>query len=52
MSEPTLKAVKKCAEWLATCIKLGWGRECLDDLEKIWWKHHDEQGNLLKSVLK
>ena len=37
---------RKCAEWLAACLRLGWRREDLDFLEKLWCKYHDEEGNL------
>ena len=43
----TLNALRGCAEWLATCIRLGWRHEDLDFLEALWWKYHDERGNLL-----
>ncbi len=46
MSEPTRKGIKKCAEWLAYCLKIGWEKEHINALEKLWWKHHDENGNL------
>lgn len=32
--------VKKCAEWLAACLHIGWKKSDLDWLEKIWWKYH------------
>jgi hypothetical protein len=40
------KALKQCAKWLAYCLKIGWGKEQLDRLEAIWWRYHDENGNL------
>jgi hypothetical protein len=40
------KALKQCAKWLAYCLKIGWSKEQLDRLEAIWWKYHDENGNL------
>lgn len=42
------QAIKKCAEWLAGCLKSGWDKKHLDGLQRIWWEHHDEQGNLIK----
>lgn len=42
----TQAAVRKCAEWLRTCLELGWRRDELDWLEELWWKHHDANGNL------
>ena len=43
---PTQKAIKKCGEWLAYCLKIGWSRSSLDDLEKLWWENHDDNGRL------
>jgi len=44
---PTLKAVMACAEWLRTCLRLGWSRADLDALETLWWKYHDPLGRLM-----
>ena len=44
---PTHDAVRQCAEWLATCLQLGWQRRDLDALEAMWWKHHDHRGRLI-----
>jgi hypothetical protein len=43
---PTREAVHKCAEWLAYCVRIGWRRDELDFLEGLWWKYHDNRGNL------
>ncbi len=40
------EAQKRCAEWLANCLKLGWRKDQLDELEALWWKYRDENGNL------
>lgn len=49
----TVKAIKKCANFLSECLKIGWKKSQLDDLEKLWWKYHDNNGNLItKSVAK
>lgn len=52
MSEDTrtLKAVRDCGEWLAECLRLGWRKTDLDFLEALWWKYHDDQGNLVAAV--
>lgn len=42
----TVGAIRKCAEWLAYCLRIGWRREQLDALEALWWKHHDHTGRL------
>jgi hypothetical protein len=46
MEEKTRQATRACAEWLAYCLSIGWNKAQLDELEALWWKHHDEQGNL------
>jgi hypothetical protein len=46
MSVRQQRAVKKCAEWLVYCLSIGWRKEDLDALEKLWWKYHDLDGNL------
>jgi hypothetical protein len=40
------RAVRRCAEWLAYCLSIGWSEGHLDALEKLWWKYHDLDGNL------
>jgi hypothetical protein len=45
----TRKAIQCCAEWLASCVRLGWKTSDLDRLEALWWKYHDAQGNLIGS---
>lgn len=47
LSMHTLKAQKKCIEWLIYCLKMGWSEDQLDDLEIIWWRFHDKHGNLV-----
>lgn len=41
------EALKNCARWLAFCRQIGWPQEDLDRLEGLWWKYHDENGNLI-----
>lgn len=43
---PNLIASRKCAEWLSECLRLGWPKDSLDQLQALWWEHHDEQGKL------
>jgi hypothetical protein len=47
-SHKTQKALVKCAYWLLYCLSIGWAKEELDELEKIWWRYHDRFGNLKK----
>ena len=35
------------AEWLLYCLSIGWTREELSALEKMWDQYHDENGKLL-----
>ena len=42
----TTKAQKECCFWLTECLRLGWKKEQLDNLENLWWKYHDRLGNL------
>ena len=45
-ARPTERAARACAEWLAFCVRIGWRRDRLDALEAIWWRWHDERGEL------
>ena len=29
-----------CADWLSKCLRLGWPKSALDDLERLWWQYH------------
>ncbi len=40
------KAIRACAAWLAYCLRIGWEKSSLDELERLWWKHHDDDGAL------
>lgn len=44
---PQKKAIQVCAVWLQYCLRLGWSKDSLDALETLWWKYHDENGNLI-----
>jgi len=41
----TRKGIMKCHEWLTNCIELGYKKEQLDELEYLFWKYKDENGN-------
>lgn len=43
----TVAALRKCAEWLAYCLSIGWRRDQLDALEALWWQHHDRTGRVV-----
>ncbi len=46
MCERSRTAIKACAEWLVKCLEIGWPKSALDELEEIWWKFHDANGQL------
>jgi hypothetical protein len=46
----TQKAWRLCAKWQAACLKLGWKKSDLDDLEEIFWRYRDNHGRLKKPV--
>jgi hypothetical protein len=50
MEKKSRKAVMKCAEWLAYCVKIGWPISSLDRLEELWWEHHDWKTGEVKKV--
>lgn len=43
---PTLEGLRKCAEWLAYCLKIGWRKDQLDQLEELWWQVRNHRGEL------
>jgi hypothetical protein len=43
----SLEASRACAHWLQTCLKIGWPRQSLDRLQRIWWTFHDARGKLV-----
>lgn len=45
--QPTTRARTACAEWLQCCLRIGWPKSLLDDLEQLWWQYHDKYGNLI-----
>ncbi len=42
----TRKALMTCAELLVYCLKIGCEKSDLDELEKLWWRYHDDLGRL------
>lgn len=40
------KGALKCATWLAYCLSIGYKKSELPDLEKLWRKYRDRNGNL------
>lgn len=41
--------IMACAQWLSFCLSIGWVHSDLDELERIWWEHHDERGRLKRA---
>ena len=39
------KKIKKCAEWLAYCLEIGWSKNDIDGLQELWMANHDDNGN-------
>lgn len=46
----TKRALMACAEWLSYCLSIGFDKKDLNQLEDLWWKYHDERGNLIKAA--
>jgi len=44
--ERTIYGIKECANWLKYCLDIGYKKEQLTALEKLWWDYHDGNGNL------
>ena len=44
MSGKHPQAVIDCQKWLIECLRLGWNRAQLKELEDLWWKYHDDEG--------
>ncbi len=41
----THEGLRRCLKWLDACRDLGWGENMMSDLEKMFWKYHDNEGN-------
>ncbi len=44
--QPSQEGIYACARWLSYCLSIGWKHADLDELERMWWEHHDERGKL------
>ena len=44
------RGARRCAQWLTECLRIGWTRQDLDRLERLWWRYHDENGHLIQCV--
>lgn len=45
----TNKAIINCFKWIQYCISIGWSLDDVNGLEKLWWKYHDDYGNLINN---
>jgi len=43
---PSTKALMACARWLIACRSFGWPASSIKFLDELWWKYHDDHGNL------
>lgn len=46
---PTIKGIMVCAEIMAKMLEIGWHKDDLDELERIFWSVRDSKGNVFKS---
>ena len=42
----TQAGLQAAVQWIGWCKNNGWDEQTLPALEALWWKHHDENGNL------
>lgn len=42
--DATREALAKCLEWIEACRKLGWKEKDMDNLEGLFWRWHDKDG--------
>ena len=46
--ELTRIGTRKLAEFLSEMLRIGWKQSQLDELEKLWLRGHDRNGNLTR----
>lgn len=46
----TKRGIMKCAQWLVYCLSIGYSKSDLKELEKLFWKYKDGNGDLKKST--
>jgi hypothetical protein len=44
------KAILACAQWLSYCLSIGWPKTDLDELERLWYQYHDDNGKLITLI--
>lgn len=42
----TVRAMRDFHLWLAYCLDRGWPASTKKELTDLWWKYHDDEGNL------
>jgi hypothetical protein len=43
----TSKAIREYRQWIDYCKAMGWPEKDLAALADIWWKYHDDNGELI-----
>lgn len=46
MAKRTLRGERACAQWLSYCLSIGWPKDDLPGLRKLFWRVRDHNGNL------
>lgn len=44
--KPTEKALREMAQGMKRMLEIGWPKESLDELERLWWIVHDNRGDI------
>ena len=44
-ADASREGLAKCLAWIDACREIGWAEEQMDDLEAIFWKYKDKDGN-------
>lgn len=44
--KPTQKAIIACARFISRMLEIGWKREDIPELERMWWLVRDDRGNV------
>ncbi len=44
----TIVALTDCMGWISECKFNGWPPTAFQDLERLWWQHHEADGSWRK----
>lgn len=50
--KPTYKAAREFAQAMQYLLTIGWKKEELPFLEKLWWSIRDDNGNIVRRIPK